>query len=185
MRPPFHFCMSPRSPRPTSQPHDAAERRLRVALRMPLLATSQALIYIIGLVCALFGAGSWAVTHQSESYRQHLAAELGEVADAATLTSEMHLAVDDSQRLCVVICAYGLLCLGVGKFLYHAPLLVPIVATVGFIPTFYAFLKYNHSEELVIYILCALLILGALIISTRLGQQFRQSYARMGRPHEK
>ena len=179
--------MASKSARPTSQPHNTIERRLRVAMRMSQLATARALIFIVGIACALFGFISLTLERQMVSHR--LAAETELIEDEggpeAGRQDRFHRVSKDEQSLYAAIAGYGLICLLLAKFLYHAPMMAPVLAMIGFAVAFAVFLKLNHSESPVLYTVSSLAILGALILAIRAGHQFQLSYARMGRPDEK
>jgi hypothetical protein len=173
-------------PRPVSQPHDSSERRLRVAMRMSQLASSRALIFIVGIVCGLFGGISLVLERQALEQRVQAEAELTQAgAPTESALTQLSAVSHDEQMLYAVIAGYGLLCLVLAKYLYHVPMMAPVLGLMGFVAAFIGFWKFNHSDSPVLYITSFLLILGALILAVRAGHQFRLSYARMGRPHEK
>jgi hypothetical protein len=179
------FCMSLYYRRPQHQPHDATERRLRVAMRMSQLASSRALIFLVGLICASFGLISLGIERAAMDHRSAAETELVQAGNTSSALPGIIATSQDEQILYAAIAGYGLLCLALAKFLYHAPMLAPILAMIGFVGTYVVFWKYNHSDSPTLYTCTCLLILGALIMAIRAGSQFLQSYSRMGRPDEK
>jgi drug/metabolite transporter (DMT)-like permease len=175
--------MSTRSTRPTAQPQDTTERRLRVAMRMSQLASARAVIFMIGIVCALFGAVALVLERDSMAHRLESTTSLSAaLADSGT---EVEMVSQDEQVLYIALICYGLICLVLAKYLYHAPMLIPVLCTVGFFVTYAVFWSYNHSESPASYTITSLLILAGLIVTIRAGHQFHLSYARMGRPDDR
>jgi hypothetical protein len=154
-------------------------------MRMSQLASSRALIFLIGLVCASFGLIALVLERQTLEHRSVAETELAHAGTTSSALPGITATSQDEQLLYAAIGAYGLLCLALAKFLYHAPMVAPILATIGFVGTYVVFWKFNHSDSPTLYTCTCLLILGALILAIRAGSQFLQSYARMGRPDEK
>lgn len=155
-------------------------------MRMSQLSSSRAIIFMIGIVCLIFGASSLVLERQQLEHRELAEIELTKSTTVGTATMPSIAAIShDEQVLYAAIAGYGLLCLLLAKFLYHAPMTVPILAMIGFAGAYVVFWKFNHSESPTLYTISCLCILGALILTIRAGHQFHLSYARMGRPNER
>jgi len=164
-----------------SQPTPLLERRINIAMRTPQLVTSRYLLFLAGGLCLVFGVLTlWLdQINALPGDAMFLSAPSEEIADGgkARAAYEMHL-------LEALIAGFGLLTVVLAFLIYRAPLLVAIIVSLAFAGIFYAFLRLNHSNLPALYVLATLPILAVLIKTIFSAVQFKQSFARMGRPED-
>lgn len=164
----------------------AAERKLSMAQRMPQLITARAFLFIVGGFCLCFGLVAVLLDKQDTDHLIDTEIELNASALAHptdTMTRVTGLS-QDNQTLYFIIAGFGALTVLTALRLYHMPLIGPIFTLILFAGTFVGFLRFNHSDNVVFYVIASFLILAAHILAIRAGHLFNQSYARMGRLHE-
>jgi hypothetical protein len=174
--------MSSRSRR-NYPPLPAEERRLGMARRMPQLATSRGLVFLVGAICLAFGLIALYLERDAKS-RLLLADQAlrasGQVSQI--IPEALALATQRTQRFYGIIAAYGGITLGLAYALFRIPLVAPVIATILLALVFVSFLLLHRSDQPVWYVLGGFLLLSFLIKAIQNGHQFHQSYARMGRP---
>ena len=168
-------------PHRLSQPTPLLERRINIAMRTPQLVTSRYLLFLVGGLCLVFGILTLWLDQINAVPGEgvFLSAPSEEIADGgkARAAYEMHL-------LEALIAAFGLLTVVLAFLIYRAPMLVAILFSLAFAGIFYAFLRLNHSKFPALYVLASLAILAVVIKTIISAGQFKQSFARMGRPED-
>ena len=163
------------------QPPPLQERRINIAMRTPQLVTSRYLLFLVGGLCLVFGVLTlWLEQINAvPGSAVFFSPPSEDLADGgkARATFDMHL-------LKTLIAAFGLLTVVLAFLIYRAPMLVAIIVALTFVGIFCAFLRLNHSSLPALYVLASLPILAVVIKTIFSAVQFKQSFARMGRPED-
>lgn len=159
-----------------------AERRLGVARRMPQLASSRALVFIVGGTCLLFGLSALILDNMHmDSVRQ--ANGVGEDS-AVGIPRQMQDALSSSQSsqkffFASMVIGGGILWLATR--LYHHPLASAIWSLLLLLTNFGFFAIYHPTESASYYVIVGFAMIACAIYSIQAGHAFRASYERMGR----
>lgn len=161
-----------------------SERRLIMARRMPQLNTSRALLFMVGILSLCFGIMAAYTEHQN--LKDQLLAEnaIGQGSPSSlAIIHRLETTSAEDQRVFIIAGAFGLITTLLARFLYHIPLLGPVLGCFVLIGSAVTIFYYRSGESLP-YILASFLALAIYIVAIRAGHQFLESYARMGRSHE-
>lgn len=156
-------------------------RRLGMAQRMPQLANSRALVFLVGGICVLFGVAALILDNMN---LDSLSKSSGAVGDGANVPRPIRDAIANSQSsqkfyFASIILGVGIL--GLAAKLYHHPLAAPICALLLLVTNFVFFIVFHHSEFPAYYVVFGFMLIACVLWAIQAGRSFRTSYARMGR----